>query len=73
MNGKSPTPSSLTDRLRRLCLLALLLCPPALAETSEQLAGAQLLYLELLVNAMPSGKVVEVRERQGVSSSSAAS
>lgn len=38
---------------------------PAHGNDEEQFAQAQLLYLELVVNELSSGKVVEVRENQG--------
>lgn len=47
-------------------MLAVLLSgQPARGDDTEQLAEAQLLYLELVVNELSSGKVVEVREHQG--------
>jgi len=49
-----------------LLLLAAVLCiRTAHADDAEQLAQAQVLYLELIVNQLPSGKVTEVREHQG--------
>lgn len=48
-----------------LFLAALLSGGSAHGDDAQQFAEAQLLYLELIVNELSSGKVVEVREHQG--------